>query len=126
MTDPNIVARAIVSAAFRISKALGPGLLESVYERVLERDLVRQGLHVERQKPVSFGFEGLWFENGFRVDLVVEKMVIVELKSARALDPADHKQLLTYPRLTDCKLGLLINFGAPTLRSGIKRVVNGL
>lgn len=116
----------ILEAAFRIHTKLGPGLLESVYETVLARDLALKGLAVERQKPISFDFEGLWFEDAFRVDLLVERTVVVEIKSVTALAAAHEKQLLTYLRLLDCRVGLLLNFGAAHLRDGLKRIVNRL
>ena len=124
--DLNSVTGAVVDAAFRIHSELGPGLLESVYETILARDLARRGLHVERQKPISFDFEGLYFENAFRVDLLVEGRVVVEVKSATRFAEAHTKQLLTYLRLIDCPVGLLLNFGAPLLKHGIKRIANDL
>ena len=126
LTDPNAIAAIIVDAVYRISVKLGPGLTEKVYETVLARDLTRRGLHVERQKKFSFDFEGLWFDNALQVDLIVNGCVIVEIKSVKELNPSHFKQLLTYLRLLDLRLGLLINFGAPTMKAGIKRVVNRL
>ena len=125
MGELNRISDLILDAAFRIHRAVGPGLLESVYETILARDLGRKGLYAERQKPISFDFEGLWFENAFRADLVVEKVVVVEVKSVSAIHGAHNKQLLTYLRLMDCRLGLLLNFGAPLLKDGVKRVING-
>jgi GxxExxY protein len=116
----------IVDAAVRLHKALGPGLLESVYEMVLTRDLQRRGLHVERQKPVSFQYDGLEFEDAFRIDLLVESKVVVEVKSVERPAPVHGKQVLTYLRLMNLPVGLLLNFGAPTLRQGLQRIVNGL
>jgi GxxExxY protein len=116
----------IVDAAFMLHTGLGPGLLESVYETVLARELLRRGLQVERQKPVSFHYDGLDFNDGFRVDLMVESRVIVEIKSVEKLAPVHSKQLLTYLRLLNLPVGLLINFGAPTLKDGLHRIVNGL
>jgi GxxExxY protein len=126
MDSINGTARDIVQASFRISKELGHGMLESVYVRVLARDLTRDGHRVEVQKPISFNFEGMRFENGFKVDLFVDRLVAVEVKSAAALHPAHHKQLLTYLKLMDCRLGLLINFGSPLLKNGVKRIANRL
>jgi GxxExxY protein len=114
----------IVDAAYHLHTRLGPGLLESVYEAVLARELVRRGLKVERQRPVAFEFDGLRFDEGFRVDLLVENVVVVELKSVEKLAPVHAKQLLTYLRLLDLSVGLLINFGAATLKEGLQRVVN--
>jgi GxxExxY protein len=116
----------IVDAAYKLHTGLGPGLLESVYEVVLARDLMRRGLRVERQKPVSFDYDGLHFEAGLRIDLLIESSVVVEIKSVEALLPVHTKQVLTYLRLLKLSVGLLINFGAPTLKEGVHRVVNGL
>ena len=125
MTE-NEIAKIIVDAAFQIHKKIGPGLLETVYEVVLAHALKRRGLKVERQVPVAIVFDGIKFNEGFRADLIVEDKVIVELKSVEKVIPVHKKQLLTYLRLTDKKLGLLINFGSELIRDGISRVVNGL
>lgn len=122
----NDIAQHIVSAAFNLHLNLGPGLLESVYETILAHELLGRGLSVERQKRIPITYEGLNFDEGFRADLIVNNRVIVELKSVEKIAPVHKKQLLTYLRLADCKLGLLINFGAPTMKEGISRVVNGL
>jgi len=114
----------IVDAAYKLHTRLGPGLLESVYEMVLARELERRGLRVERQKAVSFEFDGMRFEDGFRVDLLVEGVVVVELKSVENLAPVHSKQVLTYLRLLNLSVGLLINFGAATLKEGLHRIVN--
>ncbi len=116
----------IVDAAYKLHTGLGPGLLESVYETVLARDLQRRGFHIERQKPVSFDYEGLHFDDGLRVDLLVDSRVVVEIKSVERLLPVHPKQVLTYLRLLNLSVGLLINFGAPTLKEGLQRIVNGL
>ena len=126
MRELNEISGTIVDAAVRIHKALGPGLLESVYVAVLARDLARGGCFIERQKPVSFDFEGMWFEDAFRVDLVVDHAVLVEVKSVLHLAPVHGKQLLTYLRLLDHRLGLLLNFGAPVMKDGIIRIANRL
>jgi GxxExxY protein len=126
MNRINEISGIIVDCAFHIHKKLGPGLLESVYEAVLEKSLLNKGLVVERQQPVRIEFEGMTFEEGFRADLIVEKMVVVELKSVETLAPVHGKQLLTYLRLLDYRLGLLINFGAPVIKDGIVRIVNNL
>lgn len=115
-----------MDAAFEIHRTLGPGLLESVYEAILARKLEKKGLSVERQVPISITFEDMTFDEGFRADLVVERKVIVELKSVERLQPVQSKQLLTYLRLTGCRLGLLINFGEHLLKDGFKRITNGL
>jgi iron complex transport system substrate-binding protein len=116
----------IVDAALNIHRELGPGLLESVYEAVLARDLVRRGFRVERQKVVRFEFDGMIFDEGLRLDLLVEGEVIVELKSVEKLAPVHAKQVLTYLRLLKLPVGLLINFGAVTLKEGLHRIVNHL
>ncbi|MFC1857479.1 GxxExxY protein [Thermodesulfobacteriota bacterium] len=125
MTE-NEIAKHIMDAAFLIHRALGPGLLETVYEVILAKKLSETGVVVKRQVPVPIRFEELSFDEGFRADLIVEKKVIVELKSVERLQPVHSKQLLTYLRLTDMRLGLLINFGESLLKNGFKRVVNGL
>ena len=122
----NQVAQQIVDAAYHIHTRLGPGLLESIYEPILTRVLEQRGLMVERQRPIPLEFEGLQFKEAFRADLIVERSVVVELKSIEHLAPVHAKQLLTYVRLLDLRLGLLINFGAPLIKDGIKRIVNGL
>ena len=120
------IAKQVLDAAFRIHTALGPGLLESVYEVILAHELRKVGLGVERQTPISIRYDGVTFDEGFRADLLVEKLVIVELKSVQALNAVHGKQLLTQLRLANLRLGLLINFGEEHLKNGIKRVVNGL
>ena len=125
MTE-NEIAKHIMDAAFLIHRALGPGLLETVYEVILAKKLSEMGVAVKRQVPVPIRFEELSFDEGFRADLIVEKKVIVELKSVERVQPVHSKQLLTYLRLTDLRLGLLINFGENLLKHGFKRVVNGL
>jgi GxxExxY protein len=114
----------VVDSAFHIHRELGQGLLESVYETVLAKVLADRGLRVARQLPVPIRFQGLRLEEGFRADLVVNGLLIVEVKSIEAISPAHLKQLLTYLRLMPLPLGLLINFSAATFREGIKRVVN--
>lgn len=122
MTDD--ITGEIVDAALKVHMTLGPGLLESVYETVLAHELVKRGLVVEKQKLVSFEYDGIVIENGLRVDLLVENSVVVELKSVEELAPVHSKQLLTYLRLLNQPVGLLINFGAPTLKEGLHRIVN--
>ena len=116
----------IVDAAYKLHTWLGQGLLESVYEMVLARALERRGFLVERQKPIRFEYDGLVFEEGFRTDLLIENQVVVELKSVETLAPVHGKQVLTYLRLLKLPVGLLINFGAATLKEGLHRVVNHL
>ena len=126
MKELDDITGAIVDASLKIHRDLGPGLLETIYEAVLARELAKRELHVERQKPVSFQYDGLIFDEGLRVDLLVENRVIVELKSVEKLAPVHRKQLLTYLRLLDQPVGLLINFGAVTLREGLHRIVHRL
>jgi len=125
MTE-NEIAKKVVEAAYTAHTRLGPGLLESVYEAVLTHELQKCGLRVARQVPVPVVYEGVRFDEGFRADLVVEDKVILELKSVESVAPVHKKQLLTYLRLADKRLGLLINFGAPLIRDGITRIVNNL
>ncbi|HRQ64418.1 MAG TPA: GxxExxY protein [Xanthomonadaceae bacterium] len=115
----------VVDAAYQLHRDLGPGLLESVYEAVLARMLAQRGLAVQRQKTVVFDYAGIHFEEGLRVDLLVEGCLVVELKSVENLAPVHAKQVLTYLRLMNLSLGLLINFGAATFKEGVRRIVNG-
>jgi len=125
MTE-NEVAKIIVDCAYKVHTTLGPGLLESVYEAALAYELEKRSLEVERQKPLPVVYENIHLEEGFRADLVVSGLVIVELKSVEEVAPVHKKQLLTYLRLADKRLGLLINFGAAKIKNGISRIVNGL
>jgi GxxExxY protein len=118
------IARVIVDCAFHIHEDLGPGMLESVYETILTGALARAGLIVERQRPVVLRYDGMEFPDAFRLDLLVDSTVIVEIKSVETLTKAHAKQLLTYLRLTKQPLGLLINFGSASFKDGIKRIVN--
>jgi GxxExxY protein len=122
----NEVSAAIVDAAMKVHSALGPGLLENIYEVCLRRELEKRGLKALSQVGFPVIYEGETLDVGFRVDLLVEDQVIVELKSIEKLAPAQEAQLLTYLRLSGKRLGLLINFGAPHLKDGIKRMVNKL
>lgn len=124
--SPNEIAAQIVDAAYRIHVSLGPGLLESVYQHVLAAELGERGLRVELQRPIPIRYRALEFEIGFRADVIVENSVIVEIKSVEAIHPVHKKQLLTYLRLADKRLGLLINFNVELIKDGISRVVNGL
>jgi len=125
MTE-NEIATAVVDAAFKIHTTLGPGLFESVYEAALEYELQKRSLRVVHQVGLPVHYEEVKLELGFRVDLIVGEKVIVEIKSVEALAPIHKKQLLTYLRLTDLRLGLLINFNVELIRHGIQRVVNKL
>jgi iron complex transport system substrate-binding protein len=120
----NKIAKEILDAAFTLHRALGPGLLESVYEAILAHDLERQGLRVIRQMPISFDYDGLHFSDAGRIDLLVEGQIVVELKSVERFAPVHPKQVLTYLRLLKLPLGLLINFGMPMLKDGICRIAN--
>ena len=118
------ITGAVIDEAMRLHKDLGPGLLESVYEAILAKQLVRRGLAVERQKVVVFEYDGMRFEEGLRVDLLVEGCVVVELKSVEKVAPVHGKQVLTYLKLMKLPVGLLINFGGATLKEGLRRIVN--
>lgn len=121
----NEIGTSIVDCAVRIHQDLGPGLLESVYEATMAAKLSRQGMTVERQVPIPIEYENLKFEEGFRADLIVEGKVIIELKSTESIHPAHRKQLLTYLRLTDLKLGYVLNFGDQLMKNGITRIIRG-
>ena len=125
MTE-NEISKVVVDAAYTVHVALGPGLLESVYETVLCHELRKRGRKVERQVAVPVVYDGLQFEEGFRADIVVEDKVVLELKSVEHVLPVHSKQTLTYIRLMDKRLGMLINFGAARIKDGIWRIVNGL
>lgn len=125
MTE-NEIAQQIVDAAYKIHTTLGPGLFESVYETVMAQELINRGLRVARQQPIPVVWENVHMEVGFRADLIVENKVIIEIKSVEDLAPVHRKQLLTYLRLADKRLGLLINFDTALIKNGIARVVNGL
>lgn len=125
MTTPlNEVSAAVISHAIAIHRELGPGLLESVYETVLAAGLERSGWLVERQKPVNIEYAGLRFPAAFRLDLLVDGRLVVEIKSVEILSKAHAKQVLTYLRLTKQPLGLLLNFNEATMKDGIRRLVN--
>jgi GxxExxY protein len=125
MTE-NDIARKVLDVAFRVHSTLGPGLLESVYETCLEHDLLEMGLTVERQKPIAVVYRDIKMPDGFRADLVVGGSVIVEVKSQEVVPAVAPVILLTYLRFANMKLGLLINFHEQHLKSGIKRVANGV
>jgi len=125
MTE-NEIAREVVDAAMKIHQRLGPGLLESVYEVVLAYELRTRGLDCQRQVPVPIVYDAIRFEEGFRIDLLVGGKVVVELKSIEEVTKTHRKIILTYLRLSEKRLGLLINFGSALLKDGITRVVNGL
>ncbi len=116
------VGKEVVDSAVQVHRELGNGLLETVYEAVLAHELRKRGLGVDRQAPIALEYRGLKFEEGFRADLLIESKVIVELKCVEKLHNAHKKQLLTYLRLADLRLGYLLNFGAPLMRDGITRI----
>ena len=122
----NDLASIIVDCCYHIHLNIGPGLLESVYEEILFYELSNIGLKVERQKALPVVWKNLKMKLGFRTDLIVEDMVIIEIKSVDQIHPVHPKQLLTYLKLTDLKLGLLINFNSPLIKTGITRIVNNL
>ena len=120
------VAKAVLDAAFKVHTALGPGLLESVYEVALVHELAKHGLNVERQVPIPVSYDGITMEMGFRADLIVNGLVLVELKSIEAVLPVHKKTVNSYLRLIPLKLGFLINFNEGQLKDGIIRIVNGV
>ncbi len=126
MEERNVdrLARITVDTCYHLHKELGPGLLESVYESVLANRLTARGIIVQRQVAVKFVFDGILFNEGLRVDLLLDDELVVELKSVETLAPVHAKQLLTYLRLMNRQLGLLVNFGAPVMKDGIRRIVN--
>jgi GxxExxY protein len=121
----NEIGTIIVDQAVKLHQALGPGLLESVYEAILARKLQQAGLEVKRQVPVPIVYDELSFDEGFRADLILNGKVIVELKSVEKLHPSHKKQLLTYLKLTGMKLGYVLNFGEELMKQGIVRTING-
>ncbi len=122
----NVVAQQIVDAAYRVHTILGPGLLESVYEAALAYELEKRGLRITRQQVIPVVYETVRIHTGFHADLVVEDKVIVEIKALESIAPVHKKQLLTYLKLADKRLGLLINFNVALIKDGITRIVNGL
>jgi GxxExxY protein len=119
------LARAAVDCGYRIHLDLGPGLLESVYEAVLAASLAKRGFRVERQKPLDISYDGMVLREGFRIDLLVEERLVIELKSVERVAPVHAKQLLTYLKLSKLPVGLLMNFGAATFKEGVQRIANG-
>jgi GxxExxY protein len=124
MSDLEKLAALVIDCGYRIHHDLGPGLLESVYETLLAAKLVRSGVRTERQQPVAFEYEGIRIREGFRADLLIDRRLIVEVKSTERLAAVHSRQLLTYLRLLDLPLGLLMNFGGVTYREGLRRVLN--
>jgi GxxExxY protein len=124
--DENQISKIIVDKCFKIHKNLGPGLFESVYEEVLSYELEKENIKVIRQVPLPVIYESIKLDIGFRVDLIVEQKVIIELKSIEAILPVHKKQILTYLKLSNIKLGLLVNFNVDLIKNGIFRIVNNL
>lgn len=124
--NENEIAKILFESALEVHRELGPGLFESVYEEILFYELTQRGLYVERQKAVPVYYKEVKMEAGFRIDLLIEETVIVEIKSVEELARVHFKQVLTYLKLTKSKLGLLINFNEDLLKDGFRRVVNGL
>jgi len=122
----NEISKIVVDVCYKIHTTLGPGIFESVYENILEYELIERGLNIIRQQPIPVIWEGIKFDQGFRADIIVENKVIVEIKSIEAIGPVHQKQLLTYLRLTDLKLGLLVNFNEALIKNGIQRIVINL
>lgn len=122
--EEDYIASVVVDMCIKLHTALGPGLLESVYERVLAYELEQKGFSVVRQAPIPIVFNGMNFEEGFRADLLVNNLLIIELKSVEKILPVHKKQVLTYLRLTGLRLGLLVNFGEELMKTGIHRVIN--
>jgi len=123
--DENEIGKIIVDSAVKLHVELGPGLLETVYEVILASILKKYGLSVERQVAIPIEYQGLKFDEGFRADIIVEDKVIIELKSVEKVNKAHKKQVLTYLKLTEYKLGFLINFGEALMKDGISRIING-
>ena len=124
--DINELSSKIIGGAIEVHKALGPGLLESAYEECMCHELNLQGFSLERQKPLPVTYKGIILDCGYRLDIVVEKMIILELKSCEKIEPIHKAQLLTYLKLAGLNLGLLLNFNVPVMRDGIVRIVNEL
>jgi GxxExxY protein len=122
--DIELLARETVDCGFKIHQELGPGLLESVYETLLARSLERRGYRVERQRPISFAFDGMTFDDAFRADILVEGALLIEVKSAEKTAGVHFKQVLTYLRVMNMPLGILMNFGLATFKEGCQRIAN--
>jgi len=125
MLTENDIAKIVVDCALKVHKKLGPGLLESSYEACLYYELVKSNLFVEKQKSLSLIYEDVKLDVGYRFDLLIENKFIVEIKSVESLHDVHLAQILTYLKLSDCKLGMLINFNVTLIKNGIKRVING-
>ncbi len=124
--DENSIAKEVVDSAYQVHTKLGPGLLEHVYEIALYHELTKRGYSCERQVPIPIIYDGIKFDEGFKADIIVSNLVLVELKSVKSLDEVHKKQVMTYLKLSYKKLGLLINFNESLIKHGIKRIVNNL
>jgi GxxExxY protein len=124
MPDVEELSAIVVDVGFKLHRDLGPGLLENAYELILVQKLISLGLEVDRQMPIHIQYDGLKIENAFRVDLLVSKQLLIEIKSTEQTLPVHSKQVITYLRLMNLSLGLLINFGTPTFKDGVRRLVN--
>lgn len=124
MEELNLLTEAIIGAAIAVHRALGPGLLESTYEACLEHELLKRGLTVERQKPLPVVYGGVKLECGYRNDLLVNGCILVELKAVEALAKIHEAQVLSYLKLSGCRIGLLINFNVLVLKDGVRRLIN--
>ena len=124
--EEDTLSKEIIGAAIEVHRNLGPGLLESAYEECLCRESAICGIAFERQKPLAVSYKGVKLDYGYRLDIVVGGLIILELKAVDQIEPIHEAQLLTYLKLSNLKLGILINFNVPILRDGIKRIVNGL
>ena len=122
----NEIGTIVIESAIAIHRELGPGLFETVYEVVLAHELKARGLEVQRQVPIPIQYKSITFDEGFRADVLINHQVLLELKSVQAISPAHKKQIQTYLKLTGCRLGYLLNFGAALMKDGIVRAVNGL
>lgn len=121
----NQITEGIIGAAVQVHRALGPGLLESAYEACLAFELNKRGLEAEQQKPQPLVYDGVKLDCGYRIDLLIERSVVIEVKSIDKLAPIHEAQILSYLKLSGCKVGLLINFNVTVLKEGIRRFVNG-
>ncbi len=124
--NENELSKLVFDCALKVHKALGPGLLESAYEECLYYELKKSGLEIQKQKALPLIYEEVKLDVGYRIDIIVERKLILEIKSVEALNDIHFAQLLTYLKLTNCKLGLLINFNVLLIKNGIKRVANNL
>ncbi len=126
MKEEDMLSKEIIGAAIEVHRHFGPGLLESAYEECLCRELEIRDIEFDRQKPLALVYKGIALDCGYKLDILVKGKVILELKSVNNIEPIHDAQLLTYLKLTDLKLGILINFNVPVLKEGIKRIVNNL